>query len=94
MATTAQLKNQRIEMRASEDHKATIERAIALTGQSMSDFMLQAGLQHAEAVLAQQSTIKLRNDVFDNFMDACENFKEPNQALKEALSLTRESGIE
>ncbi|ACY85914.1 hypothetical protein ETAE_3081 [Edwardsiella piscicida] len=35
----------------------------------------------------------LPNDIFDQFMNACEQAKEPNSALKSALSFTREKGI-
>lgn len=87
-------KTERIELRATQSHRELIDRATTLSGlSSRSDFVMQAALKNAQEIIDENNSIKLSNEAFDNFVAACENPPEPNQALKEALNRTRESGI-
>jgi uncharacterized protein (DUF1778 family) len=49
--------------------------------------------EDASRVIAQHESITISDDVFDRFMHACENAKQPNKALREALTFTRKQGI-
>ena len=49
--------------------------------------------EDASKVIAQHESITLSDDVFVRFMHACENAKQPNKALREALTFTRKQDI-
>ncbi len=85
---------ERLDLRIDPDKKELLKKAAAVTGGSMSDFVLRASLESAEQVLSSHSSIMLQSRAFDDFIAACEQPPAPNQALKNALKLTRESGIE
>lgn len=91
---SAATKTERIEMRTSPSNRETLLKATGITGLSMSDFVLQASLERARQLLQEASLITLENDAFDRFITACDHSEEPNQALKEALKITRESDVE
>ena len=90
----AQLKSERIEMRAYPSDKKLLDMAAALSGQQMSDFLLQPALAKARKILKEQASITLENELFDSFIAACEKAEQPNQTLKDALQFTRDSGVE
>jgi uncharacterized protein (DUF1778 family) len=90
MATAAE----RMDLRIDPEKKDLLRRAAALVGSTMSDFVVRSSLESAEQVLKNHSSITLQNRSFDSFITACENSPEPNQALKAALAVTRESVIE
>jgi uncharacterized protein (DUF1778 family) len=90
MATAAE----RMDLRIDPEKKDLLRRAAALVGGTMSDFVVRSSLESAEQVLKNHSSITLQNRSFDSFITACENSPEPNQALKAALAVTRESVIE
>ena len=71
-----------------------ILRAAALVGSTMSDFVIRASLESAKQVLENHSSITLQSRYFDSFITTCENPPEHTQALKAALAVTHESGIE
>lgn len=90
----ATLKDTRVEMRASQTQREILDRAVATSGLSMTDFVLNAALDRAAEVLERDTKITLKNEEFDHFIAVCNEAREPNQALKDALKQTRESGIE
>ena len=85
---------ERLDLRIDPEKKDLLRRAAALVGGTMSDFVIRASLESAEQVLKNHASIMLQNRSFDSFIAACENSPEPTQALKAALAVTRESGIE
>lgn len=44
-------------------------------------------------VIEEHQTIKVSEDIYDQFIIACEKAEEPNEALKEAFFLAREKGL-
>ncbi len=92
MATLA--KDTRVEMRASQAQREILDRATATCGLSMTDFVLSAALERANEVLEQHNKITLKNAEFDRFIQICSEAREPNQALRDALQFTKESGFE
>lgn len=51
-------------------------------------------IEEANRVIEEHSKLTLPNDIFDQFTATCENAAPPNDALRAALQLTRERGIE
>ena len=49
--------------------------------------------ENASKVIAEHESITLKDDIFTQFMAACDQAKEPNDALKAALKLSRDQGF-
>ena len=49
--------------------------------------------EDATHVIEEHESIKVKDNVFDEFMAACNKAKAPNQALLKAIKFTDESGI-
>lgn len=48
---------------------------------------------NASKVIAEHESITLKDDIFSQLMAACDQAKEPNDALKAALKLSRDQGF-
>lgn len=79
----------RITLRPDADTKAMIQRAAALIGSPVSDFILQHALDAAGRVLADEGTYVLSEKDFTAFMAACASPAEPTQALRALMARTR-----
>ena len=82
----AGLKDQRLNIRVSQAEKAVVEEAASLTHMGVSQFMLQAALQSAEEVLADQSRFVLPADRWHDFVALLERPARVVPALAEAAS--------
>lgn len=71
MSTPA--KARRVEIRVSDDDRALAEEAAAALGQSLSEFMRQAGRARAEEVLGEQNRIVLNDAEARRFLDALDD---------------------
>lgn len=71
----------RINLRTSPQAKALIERAAALTGVTVSSFISQTMFEASSRIVSQAEQITLSQAAFEAFIEACENPKEPPQAL-------------
>ena len=84
----------RLDIRLDEEIKAKAEKASALLGlKSLTEYVVRLMDEDADQVIAQHETMTLKNDVFDEFMAACEQAKAPNQALRDAVAYTGEQGF-
>lgn len=84
----------RLDIRLDEDIKLKAEKATALLGlKSLTEYIVRLMEKDATQVIAQYEHIPLKDDMFDQFMVACEQAKEPNIALQEAFTFTKKSGI-
>lgn len=84
----------RLDLRIDEDIKAKAEKASALLGlKSLTEYVTKLMDENASKVIAEHESIAVKDDIFDQFMAACENAKEPNDSLKAALHFTREQGF-
>ncbi len=83
MTTTTEFA--RINLRASPEAKALIERAAALTGTSLSSFMLQNAYEAAQRLVTQHEIITLSDQDRDAFLAALDAPAEPNEALKSLM---------
>lgn len=89
MATTA-----RIEVRTEDEVKSTIERAAAIQGLSITDFVLNIAKSRADKVIAKYERMTLEDDAFDQFFTAClESDNTPNQALQDAAEFAKKQGF-
>jgi uncharacterized protein (DUF1778 family) len=89
MATLAERKTARstarLEVRLEQRSKKTIEDAAALSGQSISDFVVSTILTHATEILERDRQIVLSNRDQERFLAALEAEEEPNAALRKAV---------
>ena len=79
-ATTA-----RIEMRVSEDHKALVEKAASVAGQSVTAFALTTLIERAHQVLLEHETTVLSARDRDAFLRAVSETR-PNATLRRAAA--------
>ena len=84
----------RLDLRIDEDIKAKAEKASALLGlKSLTEYVAKLMDENASKVIAEHESIAVKDDIFHQFMAACENAKEPNDSLKSALNYTSEQGF-
>jgi uncharacterized protein (DUF1778 family) len=76
----------RINLRASPEAKAMIERAAALMGASVSAFMLQHAYEAACRVVADNDTLLFSQRAFEDFVNHLENPKPPTDALRQLMA--------
>ncbi len=78
---------ERINLRATREAKQVIEQAAALTGTTVSAFMLQQSYEKALNLIAQQQRITLGAKDFKMVVDLLENPPEANDELKALMAL-------
>ena len=84
----------RLDIRLDEHIKAKAEKASALLGlKSLTDYVVRLMDKDATQVIARHERVEVRDDVFDQFMLACEQAKAPNPALKQAFDFTKSRGF-
>ena len=84
----------RLDMRLDEKTKAKAEKASALLGlKSLTEYIVRLLDENSDKVIAQHENITVEDDMFDRFMNACQETRKPNKALMDAVSLAREQGI-
>ena len=84
----------RLDVRLNKEIKAKAEKASALLGlKSITDYVVRLIDNNATQVIAQHESITVENDIFDRFMSACEEARNPNKALLNAAAYTKKQGI-
>ncbi|MCV6637692.1 DUF1778 domain-containing protein [Candidatus Albibeggiatoa sp. nov. NOAA] len=84
----------RLDIRLDEEVKAKAEKATALMGlKSLTEYVVKLMDEDATKVIAQYESMTLENDVFDQFIQACDQAKAPNQALLDAVKFTKQNGF-
>ena len=87
--------NERLEIRTHPRTKKMLEKAAELSGaRSVSDYVNRVLEEDASRVIEAHSKQTLADDIFDQFIATCDNAAPPNEALKAAVALSRERGIE
>ena len=74
-----------IQIRASAETKAILNRAAALRGQKLSEFMLESARQHAEDTLLDQRVFFLEPQAYDAFLALLDAPSEPAAPLAEQM---------
>lgn len=84
----------RLDIRLDEEIKAKAEKASALLGlKSLTDYVVKLMEEDSKKVISEHESITVEDNVFDQFMAACDQAKAPNKALLEAVALTKKSGF-
>jgi uncharacterized protein (DUF1778 family) len=77
--------NDRITARVPHSTRSIIERAAAVYGSTINQFIVQAAVERANEVLQSTETVKLSARDAKTFLDALANPPQPNEALLEAV---------
>jgi len=86
MSRAADRKDHPLSMRLPEADIAMIDRAAQLRGRSRTDFVRDAAVRAAEAVVMENTLIRMSPDGFDAFVAAISG---PPRAVPELVELTR-----
>lgn len=78
--------DERITARVPRSTRSVIERAAALYGATINQFIVQAAVERANDVLRSMETVKLSSRDAQLFMDALAKPPQPNKKLKDAVS--------
>lgn len=76
-----QAKRERLEARISSEQKDLMQRAAALQGRSLTDFVVESALRAAEATIREQAVIVLSARDSQTFVEALLNAPAPNDTL-------------
>lgn len=80
----------RLDIRLDEEIKAKAEKASALLGlKSLTEYVVRLMDEDASHVIAEHESITVKDNVFDEFLEACEKAQSPNNALFEAAVFTK-----
>lgn len=86
---TVRQRSERVEARVTVEQKKLIERAAALEGRSLTDFLLSSAQAAAADTIARHELLKLTPDDQDVFVAALLNPPAPNKALRAAVARYR-----
>lgn len=78
MPTTARIKNDVIQIRASAEAKALFIRAAGLRGQKLSEFMLESARHQAEETILDQRLFQLDEEAYGRLLDLLDNPPPPS----------------
>ena len=80
------MRTQTIHLRASEEHKALIDRAAKRLGKSRTEFMLDTMREASERVLLDQRLFSVDEEAFDALEAMLDAPVEPGDALRKTLT--------
>jgi uncharacterized protein (DUF1778 family) len=81
-------KSERVEARLSAEERAQIERAARFEGRSLSSFMVEAAVERADQILAEQTVTVVSAEYFDRLVAALD---EPDRAPRLQRAANRAS---
>lgn len=84
--TQAKLKEERIHIRLNSFSKKRIERAAALSGKTVTEFVVSTAVSKADQVIDEHERISLGAEDWEVFMEAILNPPKPNKALRDAMA--------
>lgn len=82
MSSSTARKDDLIQIRASAATKAILNRAAALRGQKLSEFMIESARVRAEETLLDQRLFTLDNDAYQKFLEMLDAPPKPEKALQ------------
>ena len=86
-------RTERIELRAEPEREQRIRYAATLSGQSLTDFMLDAASERAEEVIASAHVTAVPADFFDALWEALDGPAQPNARLARAFKEARKRPV-
>jgi uncharacterized protein (DUF1778 family) len=87
---TSALKNERIELRLTEDQKRTIEQAATISGRSVTDFSVPVLVEQASEVIRQDRELHMSAQAWDAFNEILDR---PARAVPELAELLRRQSV-
>lgn len=84
-------RNERLEARVTKDQKDLIERAAAIQGRSVTDFVVSTVQDAAQKAIEDHQRIKLSIRDAEAFVEALLNPPEPNERLRETIRRYRQA---
>jgi uncharacterized protein (DUF1778 family) len=81
----ASRKDDVIQIRASAETKALLNRAAAVRGQKLSEFMLDSARRHAEETILDQRIFFLDAKAHEKFLALLDNPVEPSDGLRQRM---------
>ena len=84
---------ERISSRVPKPVRKTLEEAAALSGATLNQFVIQAALKEAHAVLERERIIRLSRRDAQAFFLVLENLPSPNARLKKAVAAYKRSAL-
>jgi uncharacterized protein (DUF1778 family) len=94
MATETQTrKNRRIAVRLTDELVAQLERAVALSGRSQTEFITEAIADKAREIVREQHYLELSERDMKALLDAIANPPAPNEAMLRSIARWRERVI-
>ncbi|MCZ7554805.1 MAG: DUF1778 domain-containing protein [Bacteroidia bacterium] len=84
-ATSIRTRKLRIDIRLDPEQKSLLEEAAAVSGHSLTSFLLANSLPAAHAVIREHQTTVLSRTDAEKFIALLENPPKPNKALKSAV---------
>ncbi len=91
MSNTARKRAERVEARVTPEQKRLFERAAALEGRSLTDFLLASAQTAAAEAISRHELLKLTPEDQRVFVNALLNPPAPTKALKAAAARYRAS---
>jgi uncharacterized protein (DUF1778 family) len=79
-------KSARLEARLSQSHQSLIQRAAAMCGQSVTDFVVSASLAQARRTIAENESLELSAAEQRRFANALLKPKPPSKGMKKAAA--------
>ncbi len=84
----------RLDIRLDEEIKAKAEKASTLLGlKSLTEYIVKLMDEDATHVIAEHESITVEDNLFDQFIEACDIAQAPNSALLDAVKFTKKSGF-
>lgn len=83
----------RVSARVPRESRELLERAAALSGATLNQFVVQAALKEAQALVARAQSIALTAADADVFFNALEKPRAPTARLKKAAAAYRRSAL-
>jgi uncharacterized protein (DUF1778 family) len=77
-------KTARVDFRIAAEQKETIEKAAAISGLNLSDFIISTSLARATEVLHERTRITLSERDWQQFVESLEEDRDPTEAMKKA----------
>ena len=91
MPTTAEAKQERLQIRLDAQAKSILQRAAGHRHKTLSQFVLGTALEEAERVIRENEVVTLSGADWQVFYDALTNPPAPNAALRKAYARYRKA---
>ncbi len=90
----AAMTTSRLDIRLDQEIKTKAEKAAVLLGmKSLTEYVVKLMDESSSKVIEQYESMTLENDMFDQFIKACDKASKPNDALIQAAKFTKQQGF-